>query len=81
MYILFIYIDFIELGYVGYLNLLVCLLFGVLWHIKHCWLFNVKSILFKYTVLFQTIQFSKVHCLIVQKISIPSYTVYWNSFI
>ena len=30
----------------------------VLWHINYCWLFNAKSILYKQTALFQTIQFS-----------------------
>ena len=35
-----------------------CLFVRVLWHINLCRLFNAKSILYKYKVLFQTIQFS-----------------------
>ena len=30
----------------------------ILWHINYCWLFNAKSILYVWTVLFQTIQFN-----------------------
>ena len=37
--------------------LFVCL-FGFLWYIKLCRLFNAKSIFIQKTVLFQTIQFS-----------------------
>ena len=40
------------------LSFFVCLFVWVLWHINLCRLFNAKSILFKWTVLFQTIQFS-----------------------
>ena len=30
----------------------------ILWHINHCRLFNAKSILYRQTIVFQTIQFS-----------------------
>ena len=46
-----------------------------LWHIKHCWLFNAKSIFIQKTVLFQTIQFNLSTQFKYVKNSISSYSV------